>query len=135
MTILETRAAPVMSLDELARCSGEALGSPAWWASLTGDLDDLAQWLVAADTEGLAAQIIADTPHNAAPAKALTTADIRLRGDVLQLRRRVAELHASRAAAPGICGDVLDLVRRARMLDLRSRHLLVEAYGRDLGGE
>ena len=61
--------------------------------------------------------------------------DTRLRVDVIALRHLVAQLSGSRTAADQVREQVADLVHRVRTLDRASRQLLVEAYGRDLGGE
>jgi hypothetical protein len=135
MSILQTRVAPGRALQTLTRCSEADLGSPDWWACLARNLDFLGEELVSADTEGLVAQIITDTPQYAASANLLTTMDTRLRVDVIALRHLVAERSGSATGADQIRDQVADLVHRVRTLDRASRRLLMEAYGRDLGGE
>ena len=135
MSILQTRVAPGRSLDDLTHCSDADLGSPMWWACLARNLDALGEELVSADTQGLVAQIITDTPQYAASANLLTTMDTRLRVDVIDLRHLVAERSGSATGADQVRDQVADLVHRVRTLDRASRRLLVEAYGRDLGGE
>lgn len=135
MSIVQTRVAPGRALEALTQCADADLGSPTWWACLARNLDALGEELVSADTQGLVDQIITDTPQYAASANLLTTMDTRLRADVIALRHLVAQLSGSRTAADQIREQITDLVHRVRTLDRASRQLLVEAYGRDLGGE
>jgi hypothetical protein len=135
MTLLDTRVTPDRSLEGLTRCTDADLGTATWWACLARHLDALAEDLATADTDGLTAQIIADAPEYAASAKLLTTLDTLLRCDVLELRHQVADLSGSPTAAHEIRDQVTSLIHRVRTLDRQSRELLVEAYGRDLGGE
>ncbi|HSO03893.1 MAG TPA: hypothetical protein VLQ92_05390 [Candidatus Limnocylindrales bacterium] len=135
MTLLDTRVSPDRSLEGLTRCTDADLGTAHWWACLARNLDALAEDLATADTDGLAAQIIADAPEYAASAKLLTTLDTQLRCDVLELRHQVADLSGSPTSAFEVRDEVIRLIRRVRTLDRQSRELLVEAYGRDLGGE
>lgn len=135
MTVLDIRVAPDRSLEVLTRCSDADLATATWWACLARSLDALAEDLAVADTEGLVAQVIADAPEYAASTKLLITMDTRLRCQVLELRLRVAEWSGSAGGAAEIRQVVGELVRGVRALDRHSRELLVEAYGRDLGGE
>lgn len=135
MTLLEARVTPGPSLDGLTHCIDAAIGSPTWWACLARNLDALGEELVSADTEGLVAQILTDAPQYAASANLIAAMDTRLRADVIALRHMVAERSGSAIGAEQVHDEVAELVHRVRTLERNSRGLLVEAYGRDLGGE
>ena len=123
------------SLERLVGCSDYEAGTSVWWACLARHLDELSEELSLSDIEGLVAQVTADTPELAADASRLTTLDEQLRDEVIDLRRRVADLAGSADAAVDVREAPDGTLRRVRSLDRLSDQLLFEAYERDLGGE
>ena len=123
------------SLERLVGCSDYEAGTSVWWACLARHLDELSEELSLSDIEGLVAQVTADTPELAADASRLTTLDEQLRDEVIDLRRRVADLAGSADAVVDVREALDGTLRRVRSLDRLSDHLLFEAYERDLGGE
>jgi len=123
------------SLERLVGCSDYEAGTSVWWACLARHLDELSEELSLSDIEGLVAQVTADTPELAADASRLTTLDEQLRDEVIDLRRRVADLAGSVDAVVDVREALDGTLRRVRSLDRLSDQLLFEAYERDLGGE
>lgn len=123
------------SLERLVGCSDYEAGTSVWWACLARHLDELSEELSLSDIEGLVAQVTADTPELAADASRLTTLDEQLRDEVIDLRRRVADLAGSADAVVDVREALDGTLRRVRSLDRLSDQLLFEAYERDLGGE
>jgi hypothetical protein len=130
-----TRGSPCESLDRLAGGAAPDMGAPRWWASLAHDLGELGEELARTDTAGLAAQIITDAPHFAAAAGRLRPIHEQAQRDVARLRRVAGEPSRSTAAAREVCDAVEVLLRRVRTLHRLSNSLMLDAYGRDLGGE
>ena len=134
MTV-RTRGSAVDSLDLLMRCPHEAMGGAWWWASLAHHLGELGEELASTDVAGLAAQITTDAPHFAAAARRLPTIAEQAQCDVARLRREVRAQYGSTTAAPDLRGAVEALLRRVRTLLRLSSDLMLDAYGRDFGGD
>ncbi len=123
------------SLERLVGCSDHEAGTSVWWACLARHLDQLSEELSLSDIEGLAAQVTADTPELAADAARLMNLDGQLRDEVIDLRRRVADLAGSPEPVVDVREALDNVLHRVRSLDRLSDQLLFEAYERDFGGE
>jgi hypothetical protein len=134
MTV-RTRESTWESLDRLMRSAPQETGTDLWWATLVHQLGELGEELARTDVAGLAAQITTDAPHFAAAARRLPPIDAQAQCDVARLRRQATDQFASMTAAYEISGAVEALLRRVRILHRLSSDLMLDAYGRDLGGD
>ena len=115
-------------------------GSVSWWVEMVDLLDALRarmsdESLHAAGLLRMREQIRNDAPYLFFRVRGLEREGEALDSELLRLRMQMGEAAGDESARSRLSAEARDLLAKVRRFRSRSRAVLVDAYGRDIGGE